>query len=152
MKFLISYFYQVRFMKPYMIPVSTALWDPAWFNHNGKIYKDKNGVYNGIRCDQFLPPELSEGCGCPCDQHKHRTSDCAFLIDYRKQLDKINFQDFLHWCEALGDYVQKKEQFKEDPVIVLLVYEAPDNPCSERGPLIEWFAANGLELKQWKHT
>jgi hypothetical protein len=151
MKIYISYFYQVRFFKPYMIPVSTCLFDPAWFSHSGEIYKDKNGVYNGIRCEDFLPPPMPNGCGCPCEQHKKRTGECAFLTEYRKQLDKINFRDFLNWCRRLGDYVQNKEQFEEEPVIVLLVYEAPTNPCSEREPLIDWFAANGMDLIQWKH-
>lgn len=152
MKIYLSYFYQVRFFKPNMIPVSTAMWDPFWFNHDGQIYKDKNGVYNGINLEDFHQElNLTEEEMCPCDQHKHRNGECAFLREYRKQLDTINFGDFLKWCEALGNYVQKKEQFEEEPIIVLLVYEAPTNPCSERGPIIDWFAANGMELKQWKH-
>lgn len=32
MKIYTSYFYMVRFMKPYMIPLSTAKFDPAWFH------------------------------------------------------------------------------------------------------------------------
>lgn len=152
MKLYISYFYQVRFFSRNMIPVSTAMWDPQWFSHNGQIYKDKNGVYNGINCEDLHPElNLSEEHMCPCDQHKKRSSDCAFLIEYKKALDKINFRDFLNWCEALGNYVQKKEQFAEEPVIVLLVYETPNNPCSERGPLIKWCAEHGVDLKEWKH-
>ena len=32
MKIRISYFYQVRNFKPNMIPMSTAISDPAWFH------------------------------------------------------------------------------------------------------------------------
>lgn len=32
MKILISYFYQIRFFKPNMIPLSTAAFDPKWFH------------------------------------------------------------------------------------------------------------------------
>ena len=46
MQIMTSYFYQVRFMKPNMIPLSTALSDPQWF-HKGTYdktiqFKDKN--------------------------------------------------------------------------------------------------------------
>lgn len=152
MKLYISYFYQVRFFSKNMVPVSTAMFDPKWFNRNGQIYKDKNGVYNGINCEDLHPElDIPEEEMCPCAQHKKRTSECAFIREYKKHLDKIDFGDFIKWCEALGNYVQKKEQFEEEPVIVLLVYETPNNPCSERGPLIEWCAEHGVVLKEWKH-
>lgn len=32
MKFYISYFYAVRFMKPNTVALSTAMWDPKWFH------------------------------------------------------------------------------------------------------------------------
>ena len=41
-----------------MIPVSTAAWDPAWFHINGEkdsVYKDKNGIYNGLRFNELAP-------------------------------------------------------------------------------------------------
>ena len=50
--------------------------------------------------------------------------------------------------EAMGSAIQKHEGFEEDPIIVLLVYEKPDNPCSERWPLKDWFMAHGLELEE----
>lgn len=34
--------------------------------------------------------------------------------------------------------------------LVLVVYEKPDNPCSERGGLIEWFKENGINLEEFK--
>ena len=50
MKLAISYFYQIRFFKPYMIPVSTAHWDPAWYHDwagAAHVFVDKRGVING---------------------------------------------------------------------------------------------------------
>lgn len=145
MKISISYFYQIRFFKPNMIPVGTAIWPPKWFTKNGQIYKDKNGVYNGITCADLQPGKSCEGL-CPCED---KPAQCAFLTTYRKQLDEIDFSAFWKWCESLCKYVQEKEKFAEEPEIVLIVFETPTNPCSERQPLIKWFADNGYELKEW---
>ena len=38
MKIYTSYFYQIRFFKPNMIPLSTAKYDPSWF-HKGLGWK-----------------------------------------------------------------------------------------------------------------
>lgn len=48
----------------------------------------------------------------------------------------------------IGLAIKKHDGFEEDPIIVLLVYEKPDNPCSERWPLKDWFAKHGLELQE----
>ena len=37
----------------------------------------------------------------------------------------------------------------EDPDLILLVYETPDNPCSERVAIQDWFKLYGLEVKEW---
>ena len=37
----------------------------------------------------------------------------------------------------------------EEPEIVLLVHEAPNNPCSERWPLFEWFKKHGIDAKEY---
>ena len=36
-------------------------------------------------------------------------------------------------------------------IIVLIVYEAPNNKCSERGPLQIWFNENGVKLEEWNN-
>ena len=57
MKFYTSYFYQVRFFTPNMIPISTAKWDPKWFHDfqdNKYVFLDKRGVCNGLRADPFV--------------------------------------------------------------------------------------------------
>lgn len=52
MKLAISYFYQIRNFKKNMLPLSTAVSDPAWFHenlNNNHIFIDKRGIINGIR-------------------------------------------------------------------------------------------------------
>lgn len=154
MQILISYFYQIRFFKPNMIPLSTAVWDPQWF-HQGKghnyQFKDKNGVWNGIRANDFMPGAECEGlCSGPKSCSTSNPLDCPFLNTYRKQLNKLDFQNIMSRFEKLGKAVQEKEQFEEEPIIVLIVYETPTNPCSERGPIIDWFKANGYDLKEFE--
>lgn len=137
-------------MKPYMIPLSTAIYGPKWFKQ-GTVWKDKNGVYNGLRAPVFAPGPLCENlCRGPETCITHDPTKCLFLNAYRYQLDQLDFNDVVSRCERLGKYVQSLEHFAEEPVIMLLVHEAPQNPCSERRVIQEWFAANGKEVVEWQ--
>lgn len=153
MEIYISYFYQIRHFKPYMIPISTAKWDPLWY-HDGTrdydyVFKDKRGVYNGLRADPLhLPSGYSCACGKDCVQNPINCS-CSFLTDYSNYLRTLDFSDIIKRCERIGYLVKEKEQFMEEPVIALIVYEAPNNPCSERIALRQWFASNGLFLAEF---
>jgi hypothetical protein len=49
----------------------------------------------------------------------------------------------------IAEEVRKITHYKGEPKIVLLVYEKPDNHCSERGPLIRLFKEHGIDLKEW---
>ena len=97
--FYISYFYQIRNMKPNMLPVSTAMWDPKWF-HNGKSeewrYMDKNGVINGVRMIDLMMPlykweelvKRNESCE-HCRTNNGTNGDwisgmCPFMQEYAK--------------------------------------------------------------------
>jgi len=151
MKYYITYFYNVRFLKPYQIPFSTAIWDPKWW-HEGKGYshyfKDKNNVYNGLRIEPLHPEPGNEECtNCWSD---HDPSRCTFMQKYRAQLAGLDFQQITWYLETTAKNIKAKEGFSEEPEIVLLVYEKPDNPCSERQPLIEWFSKNGVALEEFK--
>lgn len=141
-------------MKPNMIPLSTAVWDPKWFhqNHNQDyVWKDKNGVYNGLRAPVFAPGPMCEGmCRGPETCLTRSPQTCLFLNTYRYQLDLLDYDDVIARCERMGNYIQSLEKFPEEPVIILLVHEAPQNPCSERRVIQEWFAAHGKEVKEWK--
>lgn len=152
MKILISYFYQIRFFKPNMIPLSTAKWDPKWFHQNKSQdfqFKDKNGVWNGLRAEPFAPGPLCENLCTGPDGCTQTANDCLFLNTYKMQLRQLNFQDIYNRIVSIGEAVQKKEQFAEEPVVVLIVHEAPNNSCSERKSIQEWFQKNGYELKEF---
>lgn len=112
------------------------------------MFKDKKGVYNGLRYLSLAPGITCEGLCRGSKDCGNKPPLCPFLITYRKQLDNINFTTMVEELEAMGSAIQKHEGFEEDPIIVLLVYEKPDNPCSERWPLKDWFMAHGLELEE----
>jgi len=151
MKIFTSYFYKVRFFKPYMIPVSTARFDPKWFhNFKNQDYKfiDKNGVINGLRAEGLAPAkEICGICGLECKGKAE--GGCEFLTKYRQQLDTINFEEFMKNAESLCRSVQNKLCFEEEPVLVLLVHEAISNPCSERGTIQRWFREHGVECNEF---
>lgn len=141
----ITTFYNVRHLKPHTIPVSTALWDPKWFHDKtqpGGVYKDKRGIINGLRYESFAPgTQCHNLChGQPCAQSP---SSCMFLGQYAAQLARLDFwRTITELCQmARAVDAQACE-------VALLVYEKPDNPCSERVALREWFAAHGFTLEE----
>lgn len=138
MRFLISYFYQIRFFTPNMIPISTAVFDPKWYK--GELRKDGRGVWIGFN-DSRLHPSLD--CECPTCTHKD-TSRCHFITDYYNAISKVNFQELLDSYESLA-----RALGVIDPIIVLLVHEVPTNPCSERSSLIKLFKEHGIELEEF---
>lgn len=147
MKFKITYFYMLRFLKPNQIPISTALWDPKWYNKDGKVYINDKGVIFGLKCPPLSPQECTPGC-CPCN---NRTpGKCKFIQEYMESLRKLNFLEIKQGLENIAREVQGFMGFTEDPEIVLVVYETPDNPCSERGSLIQWFLENNVNLEEYE--
>lgn len=156
MKIYTSYFYQVRFFKPNMIPLSTAQFDPKWYNQNrgqGYVFKDKNGVYNGLRAEPFAPGQsCSNDCRGPQNCPTKDFNSCSFLQKYYAQLCQLDFNDIMNRIERIANHIQNLEQFTDEPIVVLLVHEASDNPCSERKAIQKWFADNGVIVEEWKHT
>ena len=146
----ISYFYNIRFFKPNQIPLSTAAWDPTWFhNYRGKheTFYDNRGVLNGLRIPMFIPkPSLHRiCCGASC---KESPNDCEYIKGYRKQLSACNivqFTDFINELKQVIPWHSDKEL-----EFILIVYEKPDNPCSERVVLQEWFAEHGITLEEFQ--
>jgi len=147
MNFYISYFAQFRNMTPKQICFSTALWDPKWFHdfrdQNYKFIKD-NKIY-GLRATCFNPRN-HECHGMPC---QHEPKSCNFLHCYKEQLDSLNFSDVTNALMTSANEIAKELKI-EDPDVVLLVHETPDNPCSERHTIIKWFDDNWLPIKEWK--
>lgn len=162
MEYAISYFYKIRYFEPNMIPFSTAMSDPKWFHANrdaDTVFIDKHGVVNGIRL-----PELAPGTSCQnlCRGKNYCTElnstdggqsdipNCAFIRAYSAQLDKLNFSHLTAFVSRMAFTMQGLLQFEGDPIAVLIVYETPDNPCSERAPLQSWFRQNGILLPELK--
>jgi hypothetical protein len=52
--------------------------------------------------------------------------------------------------ETISSAAVSYTKSNDEPEIILIVYEAPDNPCSERRVLIDWFASNGYELDEYR--
>lgn len=146
MKIYTSYFYQVRFFTPNMVPISTAKFDPKWF----KRCIDKNGVMNGLKARVFAPGPECEGL-CRGPQNCLNLPDnCPFLKTYWNQLSKLNFKDILERTQNLCNRVCAALECSEEPIAVFLFHEAPNNPCSERIIFQKWFAENGLVVPEWK--
>lgn len=148
MKIYTSYFYQVRNFTPNVIPFSTAMWPPKYF---GRIpFKDKRGIFNGLSCPPLVPgDECNNLCRGPENCATKDSSTCPFLKTYRAQLDRLDFDKVVTRLQAIANQIKEDEGFEEEPVVVLLVYEKPSNPCSERVAIQEWFRDNGIEVEEW---
>lgn len=51
----------------------------------------------------------------------------------------------------LANRFQEFRQSKEEPILVLMVYETPTNPCSERQILIKYFNSKGIDCQELKY-
>lgn len=151
MKIYTSYFYQIRFFTPNMIPISTALSDPKWYhNFQGSkhIFLDKNRVINGIRCENLHPDKSCESLCRGRKNCKDTPGDCKFLKAYKTQLDNLDTKAFKHWLEYLYNGYSAAMK-TSDIKFVFMFHETPDNPCSERIPFINWCKSNGIEVEEW---
>lgn len=143
-KIYTSYFYQIRNFTPNLIPVSVCLSDPEWYKpKNGKEYFiDKNGVINGLRYEPLIVQNMVSPCvGAEeiCAMQLLEDYECPFLSEYRQAL-----YSFVDKEKTLKAFEYCLNKFNAD-TIVLIVYETPKNPCSERYALQEFF--NCEELK-----
>lgn len=155
MKIYTSYFYQIRFFKPYMIPLSTAMFDPKWFHqfkNKNYHFKDKNGVLNGLRAEPFVP---NNECNGECRGLENcdikNPNECLFLKNYYKQLSQLNFQEILKRFKVLAEKIKRNENLKEEPIMVLIVYETPNNKCSEREIIHKWFKDNNYPIEELEY-
>ena len=152
MKFALGYFYQVRFFTPNMIPVSTALSDPKWYHQNKSsdfTFLDKNNVINGLRCQELAPGPLCQGLCFGKNSNGCERSSCEFLKVYRMQLEAtFDIQSFLQRCDQAAKKLKELNGYLGEPIIVLLVHEAPNNPCSERKPLLDFFNSHGIKMEE----
>lgn len=147
MKWSITYFYNIKFMTSSQLPLSTAVWPPKFFSKNSKkneAHLDDKGVILGLTIHQFVP-QLQEECPCNSKDYLH----CSFLEKYHEQLSKLDFDEVIATYESIADKLSDITSAKIHE-IVLLVYEKPDNPCSERTVLKKVFAEHGMQLEEWR--
>lgn len=136
-----------------MIPVSTAVSDPAWY-HNFTYDKtftflDKRGVVNGLRCEELHGDKNCDGLCLGKNNCKTKNPNgCLFLKTYKQQLEKMNINNFIRRAENSLQKIKQQVGFKEEPLLVLIVHEAPSNECSERKILLEYFNSKGIECKE----
>lgn len=151
MKVYISYFYNIRFFPNNLLPVSTAVWDPKWYHNfggNDNVFYDKRGVINGVRMSILSPAKIhdaSEDCSKEC---QNDPNTCNFLSKYNDYLHSLDFSKIYNNLLE-GSKLWAENACLEDVDICLMVYEKPDNPCSERPTLINWFKENGVEVEEW---
>ena len=74
--------------------------------------------------------------------------ECAFLKHYRQQLDQLNFDGVLGVFSELEQMVKRILDLKVEPTFALIVHEAPNNPCSERTIIQQWFADHGYPIQE----
>lgn len=145
MKIFTSYFYQIRNFKPYMIPLSTAKWDPKWYSGYGNIYLDKNNVYNGLRIEPLVPDHSCIGLCRGVDKCPDKDpNNCQFLKNYRNQLNKINCNELVKDLSQL-DVINLTDH---ETYVILIFHEAPDNLCSEREVVKRWFKDNNFNVEE----
>lgn len=144
MKIATSYFYQIRNFKPYMIPISTALYDPAWYRAKKPYFIDKNGVINGLRAESFTPPiGYCEGACSP-----RKPEECEFLKVYYEKLRALDVEAFFQRASANIKKIKEILGFEEEPILVFIVHEAPWNKCSERVVIQKYFRELGYECNE----
>ena len=152
MKFYITNFANMKYLTECCIPISTCLSDPAFFHNNTRdksiCFLGKNNILYGIREPLISPVYLKEeDCVCQKEcQFKDINPNCPFLRAYSSYLDTIDFNSLMLEFERTAEEVRKVTHFKGEAIIVLLVYEAENNPCSERVPLQNLFKKHGIEL------
>jgi hypothetical protein len=123
------------------------MWDPKWYRRNGKPYIDSRGVINGFRCD-ILSPSFTEPDLFPCPYHKvGLNSECKFITQYINGLNDIDIDKVTENIDTICNKVSEITNFIMTPV--LLVYETPSNPCSERLPIMNYFKSHNLDISEF---
>ena len=143
MKLYTSYFAQLRKFPTNLVGLSTAHWNPKW----RPMGKDKRGVIC-VDCPPFKPGYECDGlCDGKCNP-KH-PEDCAFLKTYETQLDKLSLINIQNSLSKLANQIGHDEKLN-DIDFAFLVYETPENPCSERVVIQKWFKKHGIKCEEWK--
>lgn len=154
MRIATSYFYQIRNFKPWMIPVSTAISDPEWYRppRGQEYYIDKRGIICGLRYE-YLIVQHQGTIGCMgehqlCPMWATGTEyQCACMAEYRNLLEQLDFNRVIKAFSFCANKFRRPFD-DEEPIIVLMVHEAYNNPCSERTALQNYFTTHGWKCEE----
>ena len=144
MRISISYFPMVRYFLPNQIGISTAVFKPHYWSYG----LTKRGSFQGIEEKSLSPYYVEQYCSKECP-YKKDLPNCPFLTTYRNYLDTVNINYLLSEFKRIAEDVKKINNYVGEPEIILLVYETPSNPCSERQPLIDYFEKHGIKIEEY---
>lgn len=105
-----------------------------------------------MRAEPFVPVIESDGECRGCVSCNLNSNNCNFLLNYYNQLKCLDFNSIIQRFNRLGNFIKEKENFKENPIMILIVYETPDNPCSERIIIQKWFKENFYNLSEFNKS
>ena len=143
MKLFTSYWAKVRDFSTNLIGLNTTVWPPKW----RPLGLDARGVLV-IDCPPLKPGHNCNGlCNGKCNP-KH-PEDCEFLREYRKQLDPINFNEFMQKLLNLRARLCEDFPDRKNFDFAFIFFEKYDNSCSERWPVQDWIRAHGLKIEEW---
>lgn len=146
MKIKISYFPMVRYFKANQIGISTAVWKPKYWTYS----QNRQGSIIGIEEKSLSPSHIAQFCSKECS-YKDLLPCCPFIKAYAEYLNTVDFNGYLlPEFKRIAEEVKKINNYEGEPEIILLVYEAPNNPCSERVPLINYFAQHGIAVVEYQ--
>ena len=150
-------FYQVRFMNEYILPLSICSGEPSWF-HDGKdrsyTFTDKRNVVNGLVATPLCLSsqtaakitDMGGMCSKECQQDKNH---CLFKSLYYYELSKKDINEILRYLEDIKKSYQRTKKINKNVDIALLVYEQPDNVCSEREVVKRYLNEHGIETREY---
>ena len=137
MRIFTSYWAKVRDFPTNLIGLNTTVWPPKY----RPLGRDNRGVLV-LNCNPLIPGhECNYLCRGKCNPP--HPQDCAFLQTYRKQLDKIDFNEFY-------SYMQKLSEKYENADFAFIMFEPPMRECSERIQIQAWLRDNGVEVEEWR--
>lgn len=143
MKLYTSYFARVRKFPRNLVGLSTARFRPKYMT----MGKDARGVIC-VDCPPFKPGRGCDGlCRGDCDPKTPES--CLFLKFYKEQLDELNLTSVQASLGRLAAHISKQEKLP-DIDFAFLFFETPDNPCSERHMVQQWFREHGVEIEEWQ--
>lgn len=70
------------------------------------------------------------------------------MKNYNAQLKAMDFNEVVSALKDAAKAIADELQL-DDYDIVLLVHEAPTNPCSERSAILDLFNSNGIQMTEW---